>query len=210
MDKLLTSYGQLPDSLQEDSSFTYGITPRATCPDCGSTDTCKLDSSGCGSEDCPDNSCFGDSGYQPPCSDCSDCSDCDDCNDIPVDLWSWSSSNGSASSSQTRAAYNVLMGNSTTDNFSYKVWNDFVDKVSETRLAVLGKDWSVAGNSYLSKSRCYVYQGDTLSADIYNSVKYNIGSLRSTGIQDVSRGDKLTGYHIIHIADVLNDLISDP
>ena len=102
------------------------------------------------------------------------------------------------------------MGNSTTDNFSYKVWNDFVDKVSETRLAVLGKDWSVAGNSYLSKSRCYVYQGDTLSADIYNSVKYNIGSLRSTGIQDVSKGDKLTGYHIIHIADVLNDLISDP
>lgn len=128
---------------------------------------------------------------------------------INIEPWSWFDSNGYATASQTTAAYNVLMGNRTTDNFSHLVWNDFVDKVAEVVLATsaYGMDWSVGGGNYLPKEYCYVYQGDTLSADIYNSVKYNIGSLMSTGIQNVSRGDIITGYHIVHLADVLNELI---
>ena len=130
-----------------------------------------------------------------------------DSESINVKQWSWTSSNGSATAAQTRSAYNVLMGTVTTNNFNHKVWNDFVDKVSEMKLAVTGYDWDV-GNRNLAKSKCYVSKGDTLSAAIYNSVRYNIGSISSTGISDVDSGDKLTGYHIIHLADVLNDIIA--
>lgn len=80
MDELLKRYGQLPESLSENQSSDYGIMPTATCPDCGSTDTCNLDESGCGSEDCGDTGCYGDvcssdGGWQPCEDTCSDCTD---------------------------------------------------------------------------------------------------------------------------------------
>lgn len=125
-----------------------------------------------------------------------------------VSEWSWTSSNGSATATQTNNAYKVLNGILTIDNFSYKVWNDFVDKVSEVHLEKTGSDWNISNGTYISKANCKVSTGDTLSAEIYNSVKYNIGSLRSTGIADVSRGDKLTGDHILTLANVLNEIIN--
>lgn len=127
-----------------------------------------------------------------------------------IDPWSWTASNGSATAAQTKAAYNVLMGTATVENFSHKVWNDFVDKVAEVNLAVseYGDDWSIGGGNYIPKDECYVSAGDTLSAEIYNSVRYNIGSLVSTGITNVSPGDEITGYHIIRLAERLNDYIN--
>ena len=46
-----------------------------------------------------------------------------------IDLWSWSSSNGEASSSQTRAARNAMDNEEPAENFPHEVWNDIVNKV---------------------------------------------------------------------------------
>lgn len=127
---------------------------------------------------------------------------------VYVSHWSWSESNGSASTSQTVRAYNVLMGNVTADQFAHEVWNDLVDKVVEIRDA-LGYSWDRAGGDYPSASGCKMNAGDRLTADAYNGVRYNIGSVFSTGISDQSPGDQITGYKIYHLTEVLNIIIDD-
>lgn len=127
---------------------------------------------------------------------------------VYVSHWSWSESNGSASTSQTVRAYNVLMGNVTADQFAHEVWNDLVDKVVEVREA-LGYSWDRAGGDYPSASGCKMNAGDRLTADAYNGVRYNIGSVFSTGISDQSPGDQITGYKIYHLTEVLNIIIDD-
>ena len=127
---------------------------------------------------------------------------------IYVAHWSWTESNGSASNSQTARAYNVLMGNVTADQFAHEVWNDLVDKVVEVRNA-LGYSWDRAGGTYPSASGCKMSAGDRLTADAYNGVRYNIGSVFSTGISDQSPGDPITGYKIYHLTEVINWIIDD-
>lgn len=124
-----------------------------------------------------------------------------------VEPWSWTASNGSATAGQTQAAYAILQGTRPADGFSHLVWNDLVDKVEEMRAAV-GGVWDTVGGSYLTAAACKASAGDTLRAEAYNSVKVNIGNIQSTGIQDVSPGDEITGYHIIHLTDVLNSILS--
>lgn len=126
---------------------------------------------------------------------------------LDVALWSWTSSNGAASAAQTRNAYSVLEGSLPTENFSYKVWNDIVDKASEVRSAK-GYTWDTVSGKYFSVSGCKVSQGDSLTAKKYNSVRYNIGSMKGTGITDRSRGDVIYGTYIVTLTDVLNDIIN--
>lgn len=123
-----------------------------------------------------------------------------------VDPWSWTSSNGSATAAQTKNAYSILLGNRAADDFSHNVWNDLIDKIVEMREAQ-GLSWTTNGGVYLTASECKVSSGDTLTAEIYNSMKVNVGSISSTDIQDVEPGDEITGYHITHVVDVLNDII---
>lgn len=123
-----------------------------------------------------------------------------------VTPWSWTDSNGSATAGQTRAAYAILQGTRPADGFAHLVWNDLVDKVEEMR-AALGGVWDTVGGQYLTADACKVAAGDILRAAAYNSIKVNIGSIQSTGIQDVSPGDEITGYHITHVVDVLNSII---
>lgn len=127
---------------------------------------------------------------------------------ILVEPWSWTRSNGAATNAQTQRAYDVLMGDSTSDNFAHEVWNDLVDKVAEMREAK-GYTWDRAGGTYPSASRCKMSAGDRLTAAAYNGVRYNIGSVFSTGIPDQSRGDPITGYKIYHLTDILNRIIDD-
>lgn len=124
---------------------------------------------------------------------------------IIISAWDWNKSNGNATAAQTQRAYNILNGDvSVGEGFSYKVWNDFVDKVAEA----CDYDWRTNNNTYLSYNNCKVSTGDTLSAAIYNSVKLQIGSRVSGGTwADVSSGDRLYGWHIINLAEKLNDLI---
>lgn len=126
---------------------------------------------------------------------------------IAVTPWSWTKSNGEATTTQTRTAYDVLHGNAEADQFSHYVWNDLVSKVLEMRIAK-GDEWSVANGKYLDYQDCKVRAGDTLTAEIYNAVRYNIGFFQSTGIYDQSPGDSITGYKIYHLTEVLNDIIN--
>lgn len=127
---------------------------------------------------------------------------------ILVEPWSWTRSNGSATNAQTQRAYDVIMGNITADNFAHEVWNDLVDKVAEMREAK-GYTWDRAGGTYPSASGCKMSAGDRLTAAAYNGVRYNIGSVFSTGISDQSPGDQITGYKIYHLTEVLNIIIDD-
>lgn len=126
--------------------------------------------------------------------------------EILVDPWSWTASNGAATATQTRNAYAILQGTRAADDFHHNVWNDLVDKVVEMREA-LGYSWTTDSGRFPSASGCKVSAGDTLSALKYNALKTNIGSIKSTGIQDVDAGDEITGYHIVHLTDVLNEII---
>lgn len=128
---------------------------------------------------------------------------------LNVEPWSWTSSNGEATAAMTQKAYQILIADRTVDGFSHYVWNDFVTKVNEMRSAK-GYTWDTGNGTYPSADGCKVVAGDTLSAKKYNGVRYNIGSVRATGIVDVSPGDEFTGYHMIHLADVLNDIINNP
>lgn len=142
-----------------------------------------------------------------PCSDtCSD-TPCSDKPQVSVDPWSWTASNGSASAAQTRNAYAILNGTRAADDFSHLVWNDLVDKVMEMR-AAKGYTWDRDSNLYPTQSGCKVSAREALSARKYNGVRYNIGSVRATGIFDVSPGDGMTGYHIARLAEVLNEIIN--
>lgn len=123
-----------------------------------------------------------------------------------VDLWSWTDSNGMATAAQTRTAYAILTGAQPADGFSHLVWNDLVDKVEEMRTA-LGGVWDTVGGKYLTASACKAAAGDTIRAAAYNAIKVNVGNIQSTGIQDVAPGDEITGYHITHVVDVLNQII---
>lgn len=127
---------------------------------------------------------------------------------VQIERWSWTRSNGSATNLQTQRAYDVLMGDITADNFAHEVWNDLVDKVAEMRSAK-GYTWDRAGGTYPSANGCKMYAGDRLTADAYNGVRYNIGSVESTGIYDQSPGDQITGYKIYHLTEVLNIIIDD-
>lgn len=127
---------------------------------------------------------------------------------VTIEPWSWTRSNGSATNAQTQRAYDVLMGDITADNFSHEVWNDLVDKVAEMRSAK-GYTWDRAGGTYPSASGCKMYAGDRLTADAYNGVRYNIGSVESTGIYDQSPGDPITGNKIYHLTEVLNTIIDN-
>ena len=127
---------------------------------------------------------------------------------LPVEPWTWTGSNGQATATQTRNAYSILQGNRTADDFSHNVWNDLIDKVVEMRQA-LGYSWTTDTGRFPSASGCKVSAGEALSALKYNAMRTNVGSIRSTGIPDVSAGDEITGYMIVHVTDVLNDIIAD-
>ena len=116
--------------------------------------------------------------------------------------WSWEISNGDASDAQTQIAYQILMGEIPADNFSHLVWNDLINMVSDIRVVNNLSGWDSSG-SYLSKAACLVEAGDTLSADIYNSLLHNVEGFASTDLSEVQKEDKLTGYAIIGITSVL-------
>lgn len=122
--------------------------------------------------------------------------------------WSWYSSNGSATAAQTQQFYNVLCGTALPENgFSYLVWNDLVDKAQAVVSAAKpGVGWTNYGG--LSSSGCKVSAGETFSAAKYNCVRYNLGSIISTGISDKYSGDEIKGYYITTLTDTINSIIN--
>lgn len=123
-----------------------------------------------------------------------------------VEPWSWSSSNGSATDTQTQDAYTAITNQGLTSNFSYKVWNDLVDKVYEV-LDASGDSWNT---TYASYSATRMSSSDKiLTAIRFNSLRIQIGSHVSTGITEKSAGEQVLGSYFTTLTDCLNQWIDN-
>ena len=123
---------------------------------------------------------------------------------LSVDYWDWTTSNGSATAAQTKSAYSAITNRTATSGFSYHVWNDMVDKVVDV--------WHAQGGyfntKYLSYDETLMYSSDkVLTADRFNSLRYNIGLNVSTGIAECYPGDVVKGSYFVTLANCLNDWI---
>lgn len=123
---------------------------------------------------------------------------------ILVSAWSWSSSNGAASASQTKAAYTALTNNGSTSDFSYLVWNDMCSKVIEIENAA-GLTWSTKYASYADTKMSS--SDKVLTATRFNSLRYNIGRSYSTGINEVASGDTVYAWYFTTLARCMNEWI---
>lgn len=123
---------------------------------------------------------------------------------IVVAAWSWSSSNGTASASRTKAAYNALINNGSTSDFSYLVWNDMCSKVIEIENAA-GLTWSTKYASYADTKMSS--SDKVLTATRFNSLRYNIGRSYSTGIDTVYPGDTVYAWYFTTLARCMNEWI---
>lgn len=122
----------------------------------------------------------------------------------PPDYWSWTSSNGEATTVMTRNAYTAVTSNGYTTDFSYYVWNDMCAKVLEVR-EYAGYSWS---SNYASYSATRMTSSDKeITATRFNSLRFNIGALYSTGISEVSKGDIIYGSYFTTLMSKLNSLI---
>lgn len=121
-----------------------------------------------------------------------------------VKKWNWGLSNGNASANATTTAYYAVTGKGLTSDFSYLVWNDMVDKVQEI-LTAKDLSWN---SSFLSISATKMSSWDkTLTADRFNSLRYNIGLHYSTGINTVSKGDTVYGWYFTTLTNCMNNWI---
>ena len=121
-----------------------------------------------------------------------------------VEPWSWLKSNGSATAAQTQNAYHAVNSQGPTTDFSYKVWNDLVDKTNETAQAA-GRSWD---GFYLSLSETKMAKDSkVMTADRFNSLCYNINFGYNTGLPVVSKGDTIKGEYFVTLANALNHWI---
>lgn len=121
--------------------------------------------------------------------------------------WSWNSSNGDASAEQTQAAHTAVTSQGLTTDFSYLVWNDMCAKVKEVREAAGVGSWDGGGKGYTYASTLMSSDDPYMTAVRFNSLKYNIGSQYSTGIEDVSSGDIIYGSYFTSLMATLNNWI---
>lgn len=132
------------------------------------------------------------------------------------DNWSWTTSNGSATTSQTKAAYTAVMSKGLITAFSYLVWNDFVDKVKEF-LSYTGDGNKSIGTSKYGYSSTTSYStlisaakmtssDKTITTKRFNIVNYCINVMNSTGITDRSSGNIIYGSYFTTLATKLNQI----
>ena len=132
---------------------------------------------------------------------------------INIAKWSWTSSNGSATAAQTRAAYSAITGNGAVSDFSYWVWNDLCAKVKEC-IDAEGTSWYTNGGVGGSSSATYSgarmsASNKTLTASRFNAVRGNVGGRVSTGVLPVSSGDPVYGEDFVAITTALNKWIGN-
>ena len=121
-----------------------------------------------------------------------------------ISKWSWSSSNGTASAAQTKAAYDALINRGPLSDFSYRVWNDMCGKVIEIENA-LGQTWSTKYAQYADTKM--TTSDKRLTAKRFNSLRYNIGRTYSTDIKEVSSGDTVYAWYFTTLARCMNEWI---
>ena len=130
-----------------------------------------------------------------------------------ITKWSWSASNGNASTSATYAAYSALTNGEDTRNFSHIVWSDMVDKVYEIAMATIGYWDESYATYYNTKMNTEPYE---LTADMFNSIRNNIelvgnyiGLGYRTGISKVYPDYKVYGYYLTSLTNYINSCIDN-
>lgn len=123
---------------------------------------------------------------------------------ILVSAWNWSASNGTATASQTKTAYDALINKGALSDFSYRVWNDMCSKVIEIENAA-GLTWSTKYASYADTKMSS--SDKVLTATRFNSLRYNIGRSYSTGINEVASGDTVYAWYFTTLARCMNEWI---
>lgn len=120
-----------------------------------------------------------------------------------VSKWSWSASNGSASASQTSAAYDAIRYKQDTKNFNHKVWNDLVSKVGDI-LDAKGLSWDATYATYNNTKATLNANGEyELTAKMFNSLRNNLelagyGYLGLSKIPDTTDHDEPPSGKIPH------------
>ena len=128
--------------------------------------------------------------------------------------WSWAGNDLSATDSQTAAAYTAVTELLSTDNFSYKVWNDMVTKVGEFLEYTEYYSEKIGTNNFgfTSTSKCSTVLSQakmtsssrTLTADRFNALNCCIYKMNATGIGKVSKGDTVKGSYFTTLMTKLN------
>ena len=111
----------------------------------------------------------------------------------PPSAWSW-----------TSAETTAFNNHGAFDELTAARWNAFVDKINEV-CAAAGSSWLT---NYSTVAGAKASSGGALTANKFNSVKFNIGSRISTGIADVSAGSTVYGSYFITLENKLNSWIA--
>lgn len=125
--------------------------------------------------------------------------------EMSLPKWSWDVSTGYATDEQIRAAYLAVTKKLATKNFSHNVWNDLCYRVKSI-LQYKNDNWN---STYATYTNTQIQDGSeyVLTADKFNSLRYNIGIYYSTGINEVSTGDYVYGSYFTTLADCINNWI---
>lgn len=119
-----------------------------------------------------------------------------------ISLWSWTSSNGVATASQTIKAYTAIKNNGYVRDFNHRVWNDLVSKLNEYIVKYQESTWN---GRILSLTATKMTESDkTLTAKRFNSLRDEMNSWFDTDYPMVSKGDEVIGSYFTEIVERLN------
>lgn len=108
--------------------------------------------------------------------------------------------------------YTLLTEGGATRDFRYSVWNNLVSRMSEAHLVATRSEWDDDKGKYASYDNTLMTdtnEGRKLTALKYNSLKHQIDHNYSTGINDVEKGDLVSGQdHFINLTDKFNQWIT--
>ena len=116
--------------------------------------------------------------------------------------WDWTSKTSLAAPPTALArAQSALTNKSDVSKFSHATWNSLVTQAYN--LAMLrGSGWN---DRYATAAETFMSLNDrVLTAKRFNSLRYNIGLIQSTGITEKSRGDPVLASYFTTIMSVLN------
>lgn len=137
-------------------------------------------------------------------------------------LWDWQLSNGDATDVQTETAYDSAVSKGMTSDFSYKVWNDLVNRADDIA-AVLGKSWN---GTYAPVDETLMEEANSpLTATRFNALVSNLqypypywarqsdrtGYIGRTAVHGQEEygenADIVYGAYMIELAHILNVLV---
>ena len=129
-----------------------------------------------------------------------------------MEKWSWTHSNGSATADETWLAYNAVDERREVIEFSYKVWNDMVDKAKELISIYYDFNWWDSTYETYADTKMDSYNTE-LTASKFNSLRNNLELIGDyivgypIGIERVYPGDKVYGVYFKTFADYMNNCI---